>query len=78
MLTVKQPLPGCKAMKSAVLCPCRKVSLSSPATRSLPQCLWSTITTPLSKASRALASLSNEMGMPSCASVCTQAHASFI
>ena len=37
--TVAQPLPGCKARKSAVLWPCRNCSLSSPDTRSLPQCL---------------------------------------
>ena len=37
--TVAHPLPGCKARKSAVLWPCRNCSLSSPDTRSLPQCL---------------------------------------
>lgn len=51
--TVCAPVPGCRLLKSCVLCECRKPRCPSPPNRRRPQCERSASTTPCCHASRA-------------------------
>lgn len=73
-LTVSQPWPGFKALKSAVDWLCSSASLSPPATRSLPQCDLSTRATPWLRASITRSVFLNVTATPASCSVSTELH----